>query len=144
MRQCSCLCLGLQKGPWTSQWPSDLWAPLEGGRGAGTQGLSWEQRELRTSSLSSAQSLVETRGDTGAGSHLCPPFVPLFIISYRAQTWVHQNVGLYGIPDERRAEASKSSAVCPHSDATRPGTAGVRPSVSCLFHPPRNCKGSPP
>lgn len=135
MRQCSCLCLGLQKGPWTSQGHADLWSPLEGGRGEGTQGLRWEQRKLRTSSLSSAQSLGETRVATGAGSRLCPPFVSLFIISDRVQTWIRWDVGLCGTPDERQEEASESSVVCSPLDAMGLGTAGVRPSVSASFIP---------
>lgn len=34
----------------------------------------------------------------------------------------------------------KSSAFCPYSDTARLGTAGGRPAVSGLFHPPWNFK----
>lgn len=63
-------------------------------RGGVTQGLSWEQRKLRSSFLSSAQSPVETRGGTEqAATFVCLLSPCLYLPTGRrpgsARTWVY-------------------------------------------------------
>lgn len=114
-------------------------------RGEGViQGLNCEQRELRKNlfSVLTPEPCGTQKGHKEQAAS--PAFLsPCLYFATECRPHSTTKMGLYGVPDERREEASKSSVFCPYSDTTRLGPAGVHPAVSGLFHPPWNHKGPP-
>lgn len=108
------------------------------------QGQHWEQRKLRKHLFSVLS--PEPRGDQKGHKEQAASLAfssPCLYFPTECRPHSTTKMGLDGIADERQEGTSKSSALCPRSDTTRLGTAGVHPAVSGLFHPPWNHQGPP-